>query len=62
MAAILERAARRGERVSDRSAAEAAMVLPSVLFTRMLVLGAPLDDAFLARLVDEVLVPVFQHA
>jgi AcrR family transcriptional regulator len=59
VASILERAGRRGERASARPAGILAMVLPSVLFTRMLVLDAPLDDAFLARLVDEVLVPAF---
>lgn len=58
---ILERAARRGERAVRRPEATVAMVLPSVLFTRMLVLDAPLDDAFLARLVDEVIVPAFRH-
>ena len=61
VAAILRRAARRGERASTRPAATVAMVLPSVLFTRMLVLDAPLDDAFLARVVDEVLVPAFRN-
>ena len=60
VAAILKRAARRGERAS-RPAATVAMVLPSVLFTRMLVLDAPLDDAFLARVVDEVLVPALRN-
>jgi AcrR family transcriptional regulator len=61
VASILERAAARGERAAVRPAATLAMVLPSVLFTRMLVLDASLDDAFLRRLVDEVLVPAFRH-
>lgn len=59
---LLQRAIRRGELSGDRPVALLAMLLPSVLFTRLLVLDAPLDDEFLARLVDQVLVPAFRNA
>lgn len=59
---LLQRAVKRGELREDRPAALLAMLLPAVLFTRLLVLDAPLDDQFLTRLVDQVLVPAFRHA
>lgn len=62
VASILQRAATRGELGADRPVNVLALVLPSVLFTRLLVLDEPLDDAFLTRLVDQVLVPVLRNA
>lgn len=59
---LLQRAARRGELSGDRQVTLLALVLPSVLFTRLLVLDVPLDEEFLTRLVDQVLVPAFRHA
>lgn len=59
---LLQRAIRRGELSGDRPVALLTMLLPSVLFTRLLVLDAPLDDEFLTRLVDQVLVPAFRNA
>ena len=58
---ILDRAARRGEVSSDRPISTLALVLPSLLFTRLLVFDDPLDHAFLTRLVDDVLVPAFRR-
>ncbi len=58
--AIVERAAARGEIVADRLPSLARQVLPSVLFTRSFVAGAPVSEAFVTELVDDVLVPLFQ--
>ncbi|HEY8536216.1 MAG TPA: TetR-like C-terminal domain-containing protein [Vicinamibacterales bacterium] len=58
MTAILERAAARGELESARPPGLLARILPSLLFTRLLVLDAPVDDRYLTRVVDDVLLPL----
>ena len=60
--AIVERATARGENVADRLPSLARQVLPSVLFTRSFVVGAPVSDAFVTELVDDVLLPLFQSS
>ena len=62
MTAILERAAQRGEAGGGPPVALFAQVLPSLLFTRLVVLDAPVDDRFLTMVVDEVLVPLLGAA
>ncbi|HEV7209163.1 MAG TPA: TetR/AcrR family transcriptional regulator [Mycobacteriales bacterium] len=37
-------------------------VAPSLIITRLLITGEPVDDAFLAAVVDRVLLPLFHHA
>jgi AcrR family transcriptional regulator len=59
MAAVLARAAARGEIPAAQVSPTALHVLPAVLFLRLLVLDQPADEAFLTQLVDEVLMPLF---
>ena len=58
MAAVLERAVRRGERRSVRVPGTVLQVLPGVLLLQVLVLGQQADDRVLVRLVDDVMLPL----
>jgi len=57
MDALCRQAAARGEIAASSLTPALQHVLPGVLFTRLFVLDRPLDDEFLRRLVDEVLLP-----
>jgi AcrR family transcriptional regulator len=57
---LIERAVARGELSADaRMTPLIADVAGSVIFTRAVVTGEPLDRAFLEELVDHVLLPIF---
>ncbi|MGP4111400.1 TetR/AcrR family transcriptional regulator [Streptomyces sp. 4N509B] len=60
-ATVLARAAARGEVPVGTDHALVAEVSSAVLFSRLLVTGEPLDDAFLGQLVDAVLLPMVHH-
>jgi AcrR family transcriptional regulator len=55
--AVIERAAARGDIPAATDGALLAEISSAVLFSRLLVTGEPLDDAFTERLVDAVLLP-----
>lgn len=60
MSAILGRAARRGElaTANARPSRLTLHVLPAVFFTRLFVLGQPLDEPFVTRAVDDLVLPL----
>jgi AcrR family transcriptional regulator len=63
MSTILDRAVARGEMnrpVAQRSGL-ILHVLPAVLFVRLFVLGDVVDEPFLTRVVDEVVLPLLQQ-
>ena len=55
--AVIARAAARGDIPATTDAALLAEISSAVLFSRLLVTGEPLDDAFSRHLVDAVLLP-----
>jgi AcrR family transcriptional regulator len=55
--AVIARAAARGEVPATTDGALLAEISSAVLFSRLLVTGEPLDDAFMQHLVDAVLLP-----
>jgi AcrR family transcriptional regulator len=55
--AVIARAAARGDAVATADAPLLAEISSAVLFSRLLVTGEPLDDAFTQHLVDAVLLP-----
>jgi AcrR family transcriptional regulator len=55
--AVIARAAARGEVPAAADGALLAEVSSAVLFSRLLVTGEPLEDAFIQHLVDAVLLP-----
>jgi AcrR family transcriptional regulator len=55
--AVIARAAARGDVPAAADAALLAEISSAVLFSRLLVTGEPLDDAFTQHLVDAVLLP-----
>ena len=55
--AVIARAAARGDVPAAADSALLAEVCSAVLFSRLLVTGAPLDDAFTEHLVDAILLP-----
>ena len=59
-AAVLARAAVRGDIPETADCQLAAEISSAVLVNRLLVTDEPLDDAFLARFVDTVLLPTLQ--
>lgn len=58
MDAILRRAARRGELARRQVPETVRQILPSMLFTRLLVGGASTPASALASIVDDVLIPL----
>lgn len=59
---LIRRAAARGE-IAEADAVSPLFsdVAPSVVFTRVLLTGEPVDDAFAEQLVDGVLLPILNH-
>jgi hypothetical protein len=55
--AVIARAAARGDVPATADGALLAEIGSAVLFSRLLVTGEPLDDAFTQHLVDAVLLP-----
>jgi AcrR family transcriptional regulator len=55
---LIARAAARGEIPADADADVFHETAPALMFFRLLVVGAPADDAFLAHIVDDVLIPL----
>ena len=60
-AAVLARAVERGEVPATADHKLLAEISSAALFSRLLVTGEPLDDKFLRKLVDAVLLPVLNH-
>lgn len=58
---VLARAAARGEVPPGADASLLAELGSAALLSRLLVTGEPLDDAYLTRLADDVLLPVLAH-
>lgn len=56
--AWLERAVARGQIVPDADIAVVADLVPAVVFMRLLVTGEPVDEPYVTRLVDSVLLPL----
>jgi AcrR family transcriptional regulator len=56
---VIARARRRGELRSDVDLAWFSELCQALLLTRLLLFDAPVDDAYLERLADEVIVPMF---
>jgi len=59
--AIYERAQERGEISSDVDVDLIAPALAGILMHRAFLLGEPIDDATIARVVDHVILPAVQH-
>jgi len=59
--AVIARAAARGDVPATTDGALLAEVSSAVLFSRLLVTGEPLDDAFTQHLVDVVLLPALER-
>ncbi len=63
MASLLDRAVARGDLPPDTvDPAAVTEVVQSLVYNRLLLTGAPLDDAFGARLVDAILLPILHAA
>ncbi|MFB9831909.1 TetR/AcrR family transcriptional regulator [Actinoallomurus acaciae] len=58
---VLDRAHARGELPADIDRTLLAELCSAMLFSRAFVTGEPQDDAFLAELVDRVLMPLLRH-
>ncbi len=58
---VIVRAVARGDVPATADAALLAEICSAVLFSRLLVTGQPLDDAFTRHLVDAVLLPALQR-
>jgi AcrR family transcriptional regulator len=58
---VIVRAVARGDVPATADAALLAEICSAVLFSRLLVTGQPLDDAFTQHLVDAVLLPALQR-
>lgn len=56
--AAIDQAVRRGDAATTADAALLAEICSAVLFSRLLVTGEPIDDAFVQHLVDAVLLPL----
>ncbi|MEN3361749.1 MAG: hypothetical protein V7637_5731 [Mycobacteriales bacterium] len=55
---LVARAAARGEIPADADAEAFHETAPALMFFRLLVNGEPIDDAFLAHIADDVLIPL----
>ena len=58
---MLERAIARGELPADTDPEIFPEVAPAVLFTRILIQGQQADEAYLARLTDQILIPLMSR-
>jgi AcrR family transcriptional regulator len=58
--ALVDRARERHEVGPNADAALIGEVLPGIMLMHLLVLGLPADEAFIHRLVDDVLIPVLK--
>ncbi|WP_433240715.1 TetR/AcrR family transcriptional regulator [Actinomadura nitritigenes] len=59
--AAIAQAVARGDLPAGLDAALFMEISSSMLFSRLFVAGEPLDDAFVLRLVDDVLLPLLDH-
>jgi hypothetical protein len=55
---LLERAAQRGELLAKTEPEVLVEVILAMIFTRLLVTGEPLDEAFADHVVDDVVLPL----
>jgi AcrR family transcriptional regulator len=60
-AAVLTRAVARGDLPATADHTLLAEISSAALFSRLLITGEPLDDQFLRKLVDAVLLPLLNH-
>jgi AcrR family transcriptional regulator len=58
---VLERAQKRGEIDPRRDLDTMAFVVPAMIAYRLIVLGKPIDRAFVASIINEVLAPASGH-
>lgn len=56
--AVLERAVARGEIPPGRDLDSLSHVMPALVFHRQMVLGEPVDEAFLNHLIDHIVLPL----
>ncbi len=59
---VVRRAVDRGELTDDSGAETLHEVVPALMYNRLLIVGEPFDDAFLTRVVDDIALPLLQHA
>jgi AcrR family transcriptional regulator len=58
---LADRAMARGELSGTAGADTFVEVLPAVMFSRLLVSGEPVDEAFLVHVVDDIALPILGH-
>ena len=58
---LISRAIARREVPPGTNAALVTEIVPALLLTRLLVTGEPLDDAYLAHVVDDIVLPTLQR-
>ena len=58
---ILTRAIERGELVDGVDLGAVDEIAPAIVFTRLIMTGEPVDEAFVTHLVDDILLPVLNH-
>lgn len=59
--AFIARAVERGQLPPDVNADAFDEIGPALIFTRLIITGEPVDDAFVIHLVDDILLPVLAH-
>jgi AcrR family transcriptional regulator len=58
---VVDRAVARAELASNAGAATLAEVCPALMYNRLLIVGEPFDDAFLAHIVDDIALPLLNY-
>lgn len=58
---VVRRAVQRGELGDDSGADLLHEVVPALMYSRVLIAGEPFDEAFLARVVDDIALPLLHH-
>ena len=57
---IIDRAVSRGELAPGTDGAVASEVLAALFFNRLVISGAPIDDAFIVHVVDDIVLPLLR--
>ena len=60
MIEIVERAVARGELTPDTDSTVANEVVSAVFFNRLVISGEPIDDPFIAHVVDDIVLPLLR--
>lgn len=59
--ALVVRAMSRGQLCPDVDPAVCDEIAPAIVFSRLILTGEPVDEAFVTHLVDDILLPVLSH-